>query len=75
MGTFEIRTWYDGRGAGTFRKVAVIEAPTAMHALHDFAGNRQRIIRERRTGNDTHQWIATILIGNGRLRDFIAVRI
>jgi hypothetical protein len=75
MGRFEIRTFYNDKRHGVYRKVAVIEAPTAMHALRDFAGNRQAIIRERRTGNDTHQWMATILIGNGRLRDFIAVRI
>jgi hypothetical protein len=75
MGRFEIRTFYNDKRHGVFRKVAVIEAPTAMHALIDFAGNRQKIVRERKTRDGNHQWMATILIGNGKLRDFIAVRI
>jgi predicted nuclease of restriction endonuclease-like (RecB) superfamily len=75
MGDFEIRTWYDGKTRGNLRKVAVVQAPTGMHALREFAGKRQAIIRQRRTGDDSVQWMATILIGHGRLRDYIAVRI
>jgi hypothetical protein len=76
VGKFEIRTWYDGRTHNQFRKVAEVEAPTALHALRAYAGNRQAIIRQRKTDySDAKDWTATILNKNGKLRDYIAVRV
>jgi hypothetical protein len=65
---FEIRTRY--KGSGNMRRMKTVEAPTGMHALQQYAEGRQAIIRR-----DNYGWIATILIGNGKLRDFRASRI
>jgi hypothetical protein len=68
VATFEIKRVLQGSRSG-LRRVAVVNAPTAMHALRKFADRRQAILRPE---DDGRLWRATILMDNGTLRDFVA---
>ena len=57
------------------RNITVVDAPTVMHALYKFVGNRPAIVRPGRAYPTYTEWVATILQTDLKTmpqRDFVA---